>query len=305
MAVLRSADRSFEPPDGCLVGRSRRCDLVLAARDVSSEHAVLHWSATHWEVRDLGSRNGTFVAGIRLAAGARAPLAAGVTLQFAGESPPWQLVDAAPPRALAVALADATTRTADHGYLVLPNPDDPVLAVYVDNDGRWLLEQHGNTRTLEDREVIDAGGLWRVHLPAAAAGTWEAGADLLLTSRLRLRFSVSRDEETVALVAWSDQRRIDLHARAHHYPLLLLARRRLADRGAGLPPDEQGWLRQDDLLGMLRMKEDHFSVAVHRARAQFARAGVADAAALVERRPGTRMLRIGVAALEIDTLDAT
>ena len=47
------------------------------------------------------------------------------------------------------------------------------------------------------------------------------------------------------------------------------------------------------------MKEDHLGVYIHRARAQFGRAGVADAAALVERRPGTRLLRIGAAALEL------
>lgn len=300
MATLRSAEHSFTPPDRCLVGRSRRCDLVLTARDVSSEHAILEWSATHWQVRDLGSRNGTFVDDARVTPGARTPLVAGASLRF-GAGPAWLLVDADPPCALAVALADGARRLADAGYLALPGPDDPALAVYQDADGRWLLDQDGAVRPLDDREVVDAGGLWRVHLPSAAAGTEEAG--LVLTSRLRLRFAVSRDEETVALLALAGERRIDLQVRAHHYPLLLLARRRLADRAAGLRPDDQGWLRMDDLLAMLRTKEDHLGVAIHRARAQLARAGVADAAALVERRPGARMLRIGVTDIELASLD--
>lgn len=304
MAILRGVDSEVELPDRCLVGRSRSCDLVLMTRDVSSEHAVLQWCGTHWELRDLGSRNGTRVGEHRLASGGRVPLAAGAQLQFGRESPPWVLVDATGPRAMAVALVGGERRIADGGYLVLPGADEPILAIYQQADGRWQLEVNGATRTIEDREVVEARGPWRVHLPAAAAGTWEAGADLVMVARLRLCFSFSRDEEYVELVAWAGARRIDLQARVHHYPLLLLARRRLADQRAGVAEAEQGWLRQDDLLAMLRMKEDHLGVYIHRARAQFGRAGVADAAALVERRPGTRLLRIGAAALELVPLAA-
>ena len=304
MGILRRAEHTFELPERCLVGRSRGCDLVLGTRDVSSEHAVLQWCATHWELRDLGSRNGTFVGESRLAVGSRVPLAAGALLRFGPEAPPWLLADASGPRALAVALTGGERRVADGGYLLLPGADEPLLAVYQQGDGRWQVERDGVTRTIEDREVIDARGPWRVHLPAATAGTWEAGVDLILVARLRLCFSYSRDEEHVELVAWADTRRIDLQERVHHYPLLLLARRRLADQQAGVPEPEQGWLRQDDLVAMLRTKEDHLGVAIHRARAQLARAGVADAAALVERRPGTRLLRLGVAALELEAIEA-
>ena len=303
MAILRGVDREVELPDRCLVGRSRSCDLVLTTRDVSSEHAVLQWCGTHWELRDLGSRNGTHIGAHRLAAGGRAPLAVGAQLQFGRESPPWVLVDAGGPRMLAVALVGGERRVADGGYLVLPGADEPILAVYPQVDGRWCLEQDGATRTIEDREVVEARGPWRVHLPATAAGTWEAAADLVAVARLRLCFSFSRDEEHIELVAWADARRIDLQARVHHYPLLLLARRRLGDQRAGVPEAEQGWLRQDELLTMLRIKEDFLGVYIHRARAQLGRAGVADAAALVERRPGTRLLRIGVAAIELAPLD--
>lgn len=303
MALLRGVGPDFEPPDRCLIGRSRGCDLVLDSRDVSSEHAVLQWSATHWEVRDIGSRNGTFVGEARLAPGARVALAVGARLQFGRESPPWVLVDAAPPRLMAVALVGGVRRIGEGGYLLLPHAEAPLAAIYAQSEGRWQIEQVGTTRTVEDREVVEAGGPWRIHVPSAAAGTWEAALDVALVSRLRLRFAYRRDEEYIELVAWAGERRIDLQARVTHYPLLLLARRRLADQQAGVPEPEQGWLRQDDLLTMLRMKEDHLGVYIHRARAQLARAGVADAALLVERRQGTRLLRIGVGAIELEPLD--
>ncbi len=300
---LRGSDGDFEPPDRCLIGRSRTCDLVLGARDVSGEHAALHWCATHWEIRDLGSRNGTFVGDVRLPAGGRAPLVVGAQLRFGRESPAWVLVDAAPPRLLAVDLARGERRFADGGYLLLPNADEPGGAVHPGPGGTWLLEVDGHTRPVVDREVVEVGGPWRLHLPAAAEGTWEEAAEHPLVARLRLCFAFSRDEEYVELVAWAGERRIDLQARVTHYPLLLLARRRLADQRAGVAEADQGWIRQDELLAMLKMKEDHLGVSIHRARAQLARAGVADPAALVERRPGTRMLRLGVGAVELSALD--
>ena len=298
MAILRGADHEVMLPDRCLVGRSRGCDLVLAARDVSSEHAVLQWCGAHWELRDLGSRNGTSVGEVRLPVGARVPLAAGAELRFGRESAAWLLVDASAPQAMAVALADGARCVADGGYLALP-AEAPVVAVYQAGEG-WALERDGAVEAAVDRAVIDAGagGLWRLHLPAAAAGTWEEAAPPVV-AQLRLRFAVSRDEEEIELVAWAGERRIDLQVRAHHYPLLLLARRRLADAEAGAAPAEQGWLRQDELRAMLRMSEDHLGIQIHRARAQLGKAGVADAAALVERRAGTRLMRIGVATLEV------
>jgi hypothetical protein len=304
VAVLRGEEREVVLPDRCLVGRSRGCDLVLAGRDVSGEHAVLQWTGVHWELRDLGSRNGTRVGAARLAAGARVALSAGDELRFGRESSRWTLVDAGAPQLMAVSLAGAGCRVAEGGYLALPNAEAPELVVYQDASGRWSAERAGVASELEDRATIDAGGPWRVHLPTQIGGTWEDDAAPVLVGQVRLCFTVSRDEETVELVAWAGERRFDLQARAHHYALLLLARRRLADRSSGAAEPEQGWMRQDELLAMLKIGEDHLSITIHRARTQLGKAGVADAAALIARRPGTRLLRLGVAAIEIVTASA-
>jgi hypothetical protein len=301
MATLRGPERALLLPERCLVGRSRSCDLVLSAGDVSGEHAVVQWSADHWELRELGSRNGSFVDGTRVAAGERAPLQVGMRLRFGRLAAVWTLEDVSPPQLMATALAGGECRVAEGGYLALP-AESPTLAVYQAATGEWVMEQDGATRPVADRDVLEAGGLWRVHLPSALGGTWEAAVDLAIVARLRLSFRYSRDEEQVELVAYCGERRIDLQVRVHHYPLLLLARRRLADIAAGVPAAEQGFMKQDELLAMLRLKEDHLGIYIHRARAQLGKAGVVDAAALVERRSGTGMLRIGVAALELSSL---
>ncbi|MGI6200128.1 MAG: FtsW/RodA/SpoVE family cell cycle protein [Christensenellales bacterium] len=49
-----------------LLGRDEDCDVVLAGRGVSAEHARLWRKGGRWRVEDLDSRNGTFVDGVRI-----------------------------------------------------------------------------------------------------------------------------------------------------------------------------------------------------------------------------------------------
>ena len=49
----------------CRIGRSHDGDLVVLASSVSREHAVIARDGAAWSVRDLGSRNGTLVDGVR------------------------------------------------------------------------------------------------------------------------------------------------------------------------------------------------------------------------------------------------
>ncbi len=307
MAVLRAHDtgHSVVLPDHCLVGRSRACDLVLAARDVSSQHAAIQWDGNVWELQDLGSRNGTFVDEARLASGTRAPLRAGALLRFGAEAPAYTVLDVAPPTLMAVHLATGDVMLASGGYLGLPDAGAPELVVYPDPAGRWVVERGGETSPITDRAVVSlaAENLWRVHLPRGCEGTWTRDDALLQVAGLRLRFAFSRDEEHVELIAFAGDRRFDLQVRAHHYVLLVLARRRVADERAGVPAIDQGWVRQPDLLKMLKMDENHLSISVHRARAQLGKLGVVDAASLIERRPGARQLRIGAVQIELVALD--
>jgi hypothetical protein len=63
-----------------------------------------------------------------------------------------------------------------------------------------------------------------------------------------------------------------------------------------------GWLYQDDLAEMLGLDGKHLNVVVYRCRRQFAAAGIVNAADVIERRSGTRQIRIGVGRVEITTI---
>jgi hypothetical protein len=110
---------------------------------------------------------------------------------------------------------------------------------------------------------------------------------------LTLAFSVSRDEEVVRLCVLRAGVAFDLGERAHHYVLLTLARRRLADAAGGFQDHSCGWVYQEDLARDPSMTGARLNLAVFRIRKQFAGIDVADPEHIVERRRSTGQLRIG------------
>jgi pSer/pThr/pTyr-binding forkhead associated (FHA) protein len=65
--TLKGQKREFTQPGKCVIGRSRDCDVHLPATleflRVSRRHCVLEIDLSSVQVRDLGSRNGTFLNG--------------------------------------------------------------------------------------------------------------------------------------------------------------------------------------------------------------------------------------------------
>lgn len=300
MATLRHVQTSkVRPvPSRLLVGRSSTCSLRLDDLHVSGEHATIVWTGGRWEIRDLGSRNGTWVDGTRLTPGDAAVLTAGARVAFGNLEDAWELAEAGPPSALAEDLSGGALRTAQDGILALPDEDHPEVVVYADSTGRWIVEQGNETRPVDDELVVTAGGTpWRVRVPGRVQGTATVHVAPVLEA-VKLRFAVSRDEEHVQVTIVHRGEDLTLEAREHWYALLTLARQRIAD--AELPASEQGWIDRDELLRMLGVDSNALNVAIYRARRQLQAAGVEGAAGLVEVRRGER--RIGVAAERLEVV---
>ncbi len=284
----------------CILGRSRACTLRVSEPNVSGEHASLRWVGGAWELRDLYSRNGTFVDGRRLAPGERAVLMLGTVLGL-GRLDSFIVVDAEPPEAFAAPLGVGPPVLIQGGILGLPDPAAPHLMIFLARDG-WMVERAGEAIAVGDGEIVRIGGdAWRLHLPGLLPETEDSMISPPGIDNITLRFHVSRDEEYVELVAVHGARTIDLKARAHHYTLLMLARIRLRDHL--LPEDRRGWVLQSDLLTMLRVDANHLHLDIYRLRRQFGEVEIVNAPHIIERRAGTRALRIGVASIEIVTLD--
>lgn len=288
-------------PSRTLVGRSAASALRLNEAHVSGEHATIAWNGRVWEVRDLGSRNGTFLDGRRLSPGEASVVGGGARLAFGDASDTWLFVEAGPPSALAEHTRTGEQRLPQDGILALPDEDHPEALVYADAQGRWVVELSDREPTsIGDGDVLSAGGgTWRIRLPETHVGTATMSV-LAPLDAVKLRFAVSRDEEHVQVTVVHRGQPIALEAREHWYTLLTLARLRTQD--AGEPPAEQGWIERDDLLRMLGIDSNALNVAIYRARRQLQAAGVDGAAGLVEVRRGQRRIGVSCDRLEIAPL---
>lgn len=284
-----------------LVGRSSACGLRLSEAYVSARHAVLRWDAAGWEVKDLGSRNGTFLNGERLRPGESHRLTQGAELAFGNEAEVWELRDAEPPAAMAFPLDGGEPLIAEHGFLGIPSAQDPQASIFRDQDSLWKLEtQEGDQEPLQPQGTFRAAGrLWRFSCPDTL-DTRTLGAPEPVGSSSVLTFFVSPDQARVELRAsWVD-RVVDLGCRNHNVLLLRLARARLDDSRNGVSERASGWVYQDELLSWLGSTPALLNIDVFRIRQQFAKAGVPSFAKIVERRANTQQLRIGVTARSIE-----
>lgn len=303
--------RHFENGDRCvllpehLVGRSPRAALCLKSNYISAQHASIRWVNTHWELKDLGSRNGTRVNEQPLEAGKVTRLELGMRISFGRAEQTWEFVDETAPRAMVIPLDDMEEGIVIGDMVALPSPEHPSVTIYRRPDGSWKLEQQDCLTTLVDGQVLDVDGRkWRFTCPRAMSNTstidwprFTTGPDLQLA---KLNFRVSVDEEHVGLVLSSaGQDDIDLGSRAHNYLLLYLARQRLAELEQGVPDAASGWVQRESLLSALRIDRERLNLDVFRLRRHFALAGVRDAVDVIERRSDTGQLRLGIAQLSI------
>jgi hypothetical protein len=283
----------------CLLGRHQGCDVQAVEPRVSGEHASVHWVASRWELRDLGSRNGTFLEGRRLRSGERATLAEGAAFSLGGPEPAFALVDAAPPGAVARHRGSGALRAAVGGLLVLPDEARPLASVLQDAAGRWMVEIGDEVRPVEDQQELEVEGeVWTLELPRPEdAETWQAEPAGPPLEAIHLRLAVGRDEERVDATVTHGGEETVLPRRSHLYLLVTLARAWLKDAGA--PAPKRGWVDRDELCRMLAVDLNRLNVDIHRARKQLASLGIQGAAGVVERRAGTGEIRIGVHRVEV------
>jgi len=301
---LATGERSLLLPEH-LIGRSTRAALCLKGSYISVQHALIRWVGDHWELKDLGSRNGTRVNDEPLEVGKGARLEVGMRVSFGNAEQTWVLVDEAAPGAMVVPLDDPDHAILiDHEMVPLPSPDVPAATILRCPDGSWNIEQHDEVATLVDGQVVDVQGRkFRFACPQALTHTstieWpRAGATQL--SLLSLKFRVSADEEHVQVSLRTNSEEIDLGARSHNYLLLHLARRRLEESRQGLPDAACGWMYRETLLNELRLDREQLNLDVFRIRKHLSLAGVLDAPGIIERRADTGQLRLGVQRLSIE-----
>lgn len=300
----RDGDRYVALAARSMVGRSEVCALRIDDPQISREHACFMWTEEGWQVRDLGSRNGISVNGARLPPGSTARLQLGDEIVFGSGPGGFSLVDDTAPVALARSLATREVRPAEGGLIALPSPEEPAACVFEAPGGGWTLEIGGRSCPAHDGDVIHvAGAAWMLHLPASTDVTADANDRGPTLGEVELSFRVSPDEEYVEVAVVQPGAVHVVPSRAHHYTLLTLARRRLGDALlAGLGEEARGWVDVDELCRMLLIDENRLNVEIFRIRRELVSLGIRNAAAIVERRRGSRKLRIGASRLSVSPM---
>jgi pSer/pThr/pTyr-binding forkhead associated (FHA) protein len=304
MATLThvSTGKSYSLTSTFLVGRSSTCALPLDSIKISGAHAVFHWRGECWELRDLHSRNGTFVNQRRLLPGEAVPITRGASIAFGDSAHAFALAEDTPPRAMARAEDGTLVQADDEGFLALPSPEQAEISIS-SHGGQWFVDTDGD-RMVSDGDVLHAGGMvWHLELPTVVEQTLQIGEGAgHRIDGIGLRFTVSRDGRLDVDVLHGRQT-TRLRERSFHQLLLALARQRLADQAAAttthVPESDHGWMDHEELRALLGASENRLNLDVHRLRRQIGdEAGVLDGRLLIERRRGGN-IRVGATRLEI------
>lgn len=286
-----------------LVGRSPECALRLASSYVSAQHALIRWHERSWQLLDRGSRNGTKLDGVALEPGRPYRLSRGSLISFGHADETWLVADTKPPAAMAVDLEDGSVMLPVHGMLGLPSSTAPELTLFTDAEGVWSVEtSDGIVRVLIDGETLECGG-HRFRFCASHSSDATASVAQLEGQHLpKLHFRVSSDEEFVEVALDYGPRRVSLGARGHNYLLLTLARSYLLDLESGVAEGSSGWVDKDTLAEWLKMTPQQIDGEVFRIRRHFSQHGVSESATIIERRPRTRQIRIGIPRVQIERI---
>jgi DNA-binding winged helix-turn-helix (wHTH) protein len=167
--------------DSVTVGRAKDCDIVLLERQVSRHHARIERDSSGFVLRDLGSKNGTFVNGepvqgrpYRLCDGDEIDVASVLQMGFVAGEATLPLADALIyTEHLQV---NAAARQVTRGRAILDPPLSPAQFVLLS----LLIEAQGDVVTRD--EVIK--GVW----PEAVGGVSDQALDALVY-RLRERLT--------------------------------------------------------------------------------------------------------------------
>jgi len=285
-----------------MIGRASQCWTRIVHRSVSKEHAVLAFDEGCWTLKDLGSRNGTWVEGKRLESGEMVPVEREARLQFGDRTLALDTVE--PPTLCARNEATGHYLVAESGLLSLPDDDSPWASAYESHPGSWFIDLEGETRPLQDGDTYywkNQRFLLRVpssEMRRSFESTVAAGGQLVLPE-LKLCLDVSRDGESITTRLLAEARVLRVPPRSTHQLLLVLGRQRQRDEAEGLTASECGWVYSDELATMMGADPQKVNLDVHRLRQQLASLGVLDAGRIVERRATSHQIRLGVAKIEI------
>ena len=283
------------------VGREEHSAVRFTDPRVSAAHARIRYLGdAGWVIRDLGSKNGTKVGDIQIPPGRDFPLVDGAKLQFGGHRSAWTFRNGVPAELVVRRLDDNSggrDQVPSEGLLALPSTSEPHAVLFRQADD-WVLERAGvELSTLTDFATFEVEqDKFRVRI-CQSESTLTNRDVLPSISEADLELAVTPDEEHVTATVTISGRATVIPSRSRLYLLVVLARVLVADNASGSDSDEAGWCHVDDVLKEMALNTpEALNVHVFRIRRDFNLIGFRDSAAVIQRRPMSRRIRLGLAA---------
>jgi len=251
--------RVFSLDPDTLIGRSRRCQLLVEHESASHVHASIRWLGGMWHVQDRNSTNGTWLDGVCLSGGESQRLHVGSTLRFgAKHSEEWLFIDSTAPPPMIKQLPDgAPLFLLENKPIILSTKTNAMVCW--SPGGAVLLERGHAPEFLHDGQEFAVDGVhYTAFLPVGpSTATFER-----VLSQTEL---VVRSEAGLELTVHGKTHR--LNWRAPYVVLQALAEERLKDRESGSSEADEGWLDRQTLS--LQLRRADLNQDIRRIRKQF------------------------------------
>lgn len=283
---------------GGILGRSPRVEFRRNEPVVSGQHAVIGYSSAGWSLRDLGSKNGTWVRRRRLDSGERLILRVGDSIRLGKSATSLTVTDLDPPPLMAID-EQGTVLCGREGVLALPGEERPELVLFCTKSG-YMMERAGTRSSIYSGQRIECQGqMYRVELPTVEGADTEQLKEVICLSQAWATFEISEDQKHVRITVACDEKEVVIPSRSFCALLVLLAQRRIDDEMKGISGSESGWIGRQELVEELAVTPEKLNLDLHRARRALAAFGVAETDRLIERRQEAGLLRIGFAGVEM------
>jgi len=281
----------------CFGRSTTNVDTVIDTPEISRIHAVIEWTDEQWFIRDVSS-NGTWVNSQKLTKDNPYKLTVGDRIFFAKvNNLCFTILDLTRPQNMLLATEQTEKQTAlspiilDNDNL-LPSEESPEISLfYVHSKKQWYKEHiedaDGIAYPVTDLDVLHFSDLsWQLKLNRPSENTVQLAITQLLAHQIKYRFNLSQDEETTELTITTDNKKLCLSNKAHHYLTLSLARHRDEDTTKGIDECNQGWRLPEIIAKELGCDIQLFTTHVCRAKKQFREAfeGACDGNELIERK---------------------
>lgn len=280
------------------IGRDPRCTNVLRGDAVSRFHARIRWNGNQWTVKDLGSRNGTYINGRRKATGESHRMQVGDRLLFGDRNEEYLFADESEPSSCLVTYdkqGNETQILLSH-LLPLPSEERPLCTIFSGNDNIFYFENEtGDILPLEHGQqiIVDATVYQTVLANGPNDSPQTLKEELLLRDaqeEVHLDIAVAPDEESAEVIVHIGDSKHILQPKVHFYLLAHLARIRASQTPSPVAPslesreDSNGWVDCEVICDDLLINREHLAQQVFRVRQDFKKCHPVIAERIIDRR---------------------